>query len=345
MTRWMRIGAALLVPLALLAAACGDSTKKLAVGEWTDGLCAAAGRFGDARDRALSDFEETDLGDTKAAKAAFAELMEAQKSAREAFRAEFDRLGEPDIDGGKETVEAFRAQFKENDAQSEQVAKDVAGIRDSADFLTEFLAIMDGLPEPGFRAKLEAVAKDHPEVQQVIDAIAEDPDCAEVFFDETAETDEAAAEAWSSGICTALGTWIADLQAGADRVSLEVDLAGSPDEVKAALVEFFEQGLTDTRAMQRAIDRLDPPPGKDGEAIQRVFSDAAAGLVGAMERLTRDARALDVDDVARAQQEAAQLEARIEQLFGEVAASFDELQQYDTSAIAPFFRQLPECQF
>lgn len=336
--------ALLLLPLALVAAACGDATKNVALDQWVDGLCKAVADYDKAAEAAGEAFIDADLADTKAAKAAFAESLARQRDAQKAFRSAFADLGQPDIDGGKQVVDAFKAQFDENTKRTDDVEKRVAAIPDRADFLTEFLKIADDIGQPDFRPKLEAVAKDHPKVNDLIAAIEADRPCARTLFtiDAAAEPES---EAWVSGICTALGTWVQALTDGADRLDRDVARAVTVAEVERILVDFFEEALTDTRALKRSIGQLNPPPVKDGQAIHQVFVTASDELVAAMERLTREARSVSFTSVAQAQLESDRLITLIDRLFSDAAATFDELQQYDPEGLDELFQTLPECQF
>lgn len=340
----LRLAVALLLPLTLLVTACGDSTTKSDLQTWTAGLCRAASAFKQASDAAGDKFAEADLTKTAAAKKAFADSIDLQREARKTFRQEFTKLGRPDIDGGKQVVEVFEEQFDENDRRTDDVAQRVAAIPDSADFLPEFQRIIDQVGEPDFRAKLVAVAKDYPKVEDLIAAIDADPACSRVIFSANPATDPAA-EAWVSGICTSLGTWIQNLSDGADALNRRIDLAQSPDEVERNLVDFLEQGLADTRALDRAFKRLDPPPVDDGKEIHRIFTTASEDLVAAMERLTREARSIDFSSIEQADADTARFLALIDELFGDVGASFDALQQYDPQGLDELFQTLPECQF
>jgi hypothetical protein len=334
---------ALVLPAALVATACAGP-RTVAVDEWVAGLCRAAAAYDTATDATADRFANVDFTDTAKAKETFASAITEQRQAQETFRSAFGDLGQPDIDGGKQVVEAFKAQFKENDERMGQIAERVAAIPDTADFLPEFLRIADELGEPEFRPRLEAVAANHSPVNDLIAAIDAERDCARTIFnDDPAASPEG--EAWVSGVCTALGDWVAAINEGAEALNRDVDLATEVEGVQRALVDFFERGLADTRTLERDLRQLSPPPIADGEAIHRVFTNAGEDLVAAMERLARDARAADFASVVQAEAESKRFQGLIEQLFGDVAASFDELQQYDPEGLDQLFQTLPECQF
>lgn len=339
-----RLLAGLLLPVVLLASACGSSAEKKPLSEWVNGLCSAAATFQRLSDAAGDRFAASDLSSVRSGKQAFATALADQAAARSAFRQAFDDLGQPDIDGGKEVVAAFRKRFEENDKRADDIKARVDAIPDQADFVTEFVQIADELAAPPFRPELEAIAARHAAVNDLIAAIEKDSDCARTIFVIDPATNPES-EAWVAGICTALDTWITSLSRAAARLEIETDAAVTVAQVERALVDFFEQGLADTRDLDRAFNRLSPPPVRDGEAIHRIFLDAGADLVAAMERLTREARAADFSTIEQAEAESLRFQGLIEQLFGDVAASFDELQRYDPEGLDQLFQTLPECQF
>ncbi len=339
-----RLLAGLLFPVVLLVAACGSSEEKKPLGEWVNGLCSAAADFQRLSDAAGDRFAASDLSTVRSGKEAFATALADQAAARTAFRKAFDDLGQPDIDGGKEVVAAFRKRFDENDKRADEIKARVEAIPERADFVTEFAQIAEELAAQPFLPELEAVAARHSAVNDLIAAIEEDSDCARtIFVIDPADNPES--EAWVAGICTALNTWITSLSRAADDLEVATNSAVTVADVERALIDFFEQGLADTRTLDRALERLSPPPVRDGEAIHRVFLDAGEDLVAAMERLTREARAADFSTIEQAEAESIRFQGLIEQLFGDVAASFDELQRYDPEGLDVLFQELPECQF
>lgn len=356
--RLMLLSAAL--SLAAIITACGGDANKVEAQEWVDALCEAAADFDKARDNTGSAFEEVDVTDTKAAKEAYAEANSEQEDVQQDFRAAFDKIGEPDIKGGDKVVEAFEAQFKENDELTSEVAKRVEDIDDSADFVEEFLKILDEVDEPDFRGRIEDVAGDYPEVAEIIALIEEDADCARVIFSEEegettgpspSPTRTVAAgpptttnEKWVAGICTSLTGWVGALESANQSLQSKVDSAASAQDLKELLVAFLEDGRTETVALQREMRQLQPPDVKDGEAIHQIFSDASDDLVTVFDGLVADAEALDASSLAKVTEDLDRFVERVEGAFDEVAESFNALDQYDPEGLDELFQTRPECQ-
>ncbi len=356
--RLMLLVAAL--PLAAIITACGDGAKKVEAREWVDSLCEAAADFDKARDNTGSAFEEVDFTDTKAAREAYADATGEQKDVQKDFRAAFDKIGEPDVKGGDKVVKAFEAQFKENDEKTDEVAKLVADIDDDADFIEEFLKILDEVEEPDFRGRLEDVADDYPEVDEIIELIEDDSDCARVIFSEeddattdpepsptrtvTAGPPTTTNEKWVAGICTSLTDWVGALESANQSLQSKVDSAGSAQDLKELLVGFLEDGRTETVTLQREMRGLKAPDVKDGDAIHQIFVDASNDLVKVFDDLIADAEALDASSLAKVTEDLDSFVDRVEGAFDEVAESFNALDQYEPQGLDELFQTRPECQ-
>ncbi len=356
--RLMLLVAAL--PLAAVITACGGGAKKVNAQEWVDSLCEAAADFDEARDNASSAFDEVDFTDTKGAREAFADATKEQKEIQKDFRSAFDKIGEPDIKGGDKVVKAFEAQFKENDQKTDEVAKLVEKIDDDADFVEEFLKILDEVEEPDFRGRLEDVAEDHPEVDEIIELIEDDPDCARVIFSEdegsttgpapsptrtgTAGPPKTTNEKWVAGICTSLTDWVNALESANQSLQSKTDNASSAKDLKDLLVGFLKDGRAETVTLQREIRALKAPDVKDGEAIHRIFVDASNDLVKVFDGLIKEAEGLDASSLAKVTADLERFVDRVEGAFDEVADSFNALDQYDPQGLDELFQTRPECQ-
>lgn len=348
------------LPLAALITACGGGTKKVAAEEWVDGLCEAAADFDKARDNAGAAFEEVDFTDTKAAKEAYADANAEQKDIQKDFRSAFDKLGEPDIKGGDKVVKAFEAQFKENDEKTDRVAKLVKDMDDDADFVEEFLKILDDVGEPDFRGRLEDVAADYPEVDDIIGLIEDDPDCARVIFSQeegsttdpepsptrtgTASPPTTTNEKWVVGICTSLTDWVAGLEAANQSLQSKIDSAGSAADLKKLLITFLETGRSETVTLQREIRALKAPDVKDGAAIHQIFVDASNDLVKVFDNLLKEAEAVDASSLAKVTADLERFTNGVEGAFNEVSDSFNALDKYDPQGLDELFQTRPECQ-
>jgi hypothetical protein len=339
---------AAVLPSTVLAACGGGDEERVAVDVWVRSLCSAANRFDRASDAAGEPFIEAanqTPGDTVAIKAAFAKAIEEQKKAQQAFRSDFNDLGKPDVDDADAVIKAFRDQFEENNRRTDTVARQIAAIDDSANFFEAFDAIE--FEEPEFRAKLEPLASGNSGVQQIIDAIDANADCAAVIFNVDPGPDPITVnpvdERWASGICTALYDWILDLELANDALQIEADFAETAEELKEVLITFLEQGLADTEQFQARVRALQPPQVGDGQDIHRVFVGVADELVLLFEDFVDDATAVDASTVESVTADLEAFERRVTAAFDEVGQAFNELDQYDPEGLADLFATLPEC--
>lgn len=349
------------LPLAALVASCGgDSAKKVSAQEWVDSLCEAAAEFAEARDNTGSAFEEVDFTDTKAAKKAYAEAIKEQKEAQKDFRDAFGEIGEPDIKGGDKVVKAFEDQFKENDGKTDDIGKRVADIDDDADFVDEFLKIAEEVGSPEFRTRLEKVADDYPDVEDIIDLIDDDPDCREVIFSDGEEVTEEPSpsptrvpagvppvttnEKWVAGICTALAGWVGDLEAADAAFQSKIDSAAGAQDLKDLLIGFLEEGRTETVNLRREINALKRPDVSDGEAIHKVFTDAGNELVTVFDNLLAEAEKVDARSLTQVTTDLERFVVGVEAAFAEVSESFKALDRYNPEGLDELFNTRWECQ-
>lgn len=349
------------LPVAALVASCGgDSAKKVDAEAWVADLCEAAAEFAEARDNTGSAFEEVDFTDTKAAKEAYAEAIQEQKDVQKDFREAFGKIGEPDIKGGDKVVKAFEDQFKENDEKTDDIGDLVADIDDDADFVDEFLKIADEVGAPEFRTRLERVAEDYPEVNDIIDLIDDDPDCREVIFsdseDVTGEPSPSPTRApagappvttnekWVAGICTALAGWVSDLESADAAFQSKIDSAAGAQDLKDLLIDFLEEGRTETLNLQREINDLERPDVSDGEAIHKVFTDAGVDLVKVFDNLLAEADKVDASSLTQVTSDLERFVLGVEAAFAEVSESFRALDQYNPEGLDELFNTRWECQ-
>jgi len=362
----------LLVSVILLPSllfACGGGGKKaVALDQWVEDLCDAAADFEKASDRAGAEFDDADFEDTKEAKKAFATAIDEQKDAQKDFREAFDKIGKPDIEGGDDVIKAFEEQFDENDELTDDIAKKIEDIDDDEDFLEAFLAIADDFKEPEFRTRLEDVADDNDEVDDLIEAIEDDEDCAATIFnsdeigqepdtDPTPSTGRTPAatrttaaanttnEKWVAGICSSFGGWVQDIEkANATfQTALERSTGDAP-AVKKLLVDFLKIGRTETVELQRQVGALKAPDVTDGAKIQKVFADTSGELVKVFDDLIADAEKISTSSPTQTRADIDRLVDGIDAAFDEASAGFDKLDNFDAPQLEGIFETRPECQ-
>ncbi len=351
------------LPSTILAACGGGDDEVVSVDVWVRSLCSAAQRFETASDGAngpLADAVDESPDDTVAIKAAFAEVADEQRKIRQAFRDDFEDLGKPDIKDPDALIAAFRDQFAENTERTDALIEAVADIDDDEDFFDAFFDIE--FDEPEFRAKLTPLTRDDPGVQDVIDAIDANDDCAAIIFDDaesepgptpTSTSGRAtpgptvaanpANEAWAAGVCSSLLNWITDLETANNALQAEADRASNAEDLKQILIAFLEQGLSDTDKFAFEMYILSPPDVADGEAIHDVFVRVSEDLSFLFADFVDEAHALDATSLASVTADLEAFEAQIDGAFLEIGAAFDELDQYDPEGLEVLFATLPEC--
>jgi len=358
LARWF-IVAAMLLPALLVA--CGSDTKKVEVEEWVEDVCDLARASGEAEDEAFDDLD-LDFEDTEANKEAFLELIEKSDEARKDFRDGFADVGEPDIAGGADVVKAFKEQFEENDEQAKDLEEAIKDIDDDDNFLNELDRIGEEVDERNFRGELEDLADDEDEVQDVIDLIEDDEECAEVLFDgetssgsddddsddpqptRAAGNDDDSNEEWVTGICTAFGDWVNTIEVAEAGMQTRIDAATDVPGVLDVLVQFMERGRSASRDLQDDIDRLDPPDVDDGNEIHQVFADAAAGAWDVFDDLVRESRQVSASTPEEALGDVERISAGIGDAFDEVGLTFDRLNEFDATALEDLFEDNVSCQ-
>ena len=366
-----RLALAAILPLAIVATACSSSeAKKVDPDDWVADLCDIAIDFQKAGDEAGEGFLDADLDDTKKAKEAFADAIRGQRDAQKDFRSDFNGIGQPDVEDGDKIVEAFKQQFDDNDDFTGKVEDAVAEIDDGDEFFEEFMAILEDNPEPDFRETLDEIAGDGDGVEDVVRQIEDDPDCASVIFDDE-ETDDVsdqpttttatqsarpttaagtpsagtdANRRWVQGVCSSYSGWVTDIQkANSDFQSKVGPAATNPESLKRVMVDFLKVGQTETRNLQREMNALGAPSGKDGPAIHKTFVDTADNLVNVMDDLVTDAEKLSTTSDAQLAAEIGVLAQGIGEAFVEASAGFDKLSQFDAPELRAMFNSEPAC--
>ena len=363
-----------ILPLGSLLFACGSDTKKVAMDDWVADLCDAAADFDDASDEAGS-FLEEEFDDNKEAKAAFAKAIDAQKEAQKDFRSVFDKLGQPDIEGGDKVVEAFKDQFEANDKLIKDLGDAVDDIDDDGDdFFAQFIEISSEMEEPDFRSELEDLADDYDDVEDLIDEIDDDEDCSGTIFssdsatgddgdDEptpaatrtttagrspvatrTASPANTTNEKWVAGICSSFQGWVTDLEDANTTFQSALDRSsGDGASIKRLLVDFLKLGQTETKNLQKEITALKAPDVNDGGKIHKVFVDTAGELVKVFDTLVADASKINTTNPAQTRTDVENLAAGIGDAFDDASAGFDQLDNFNAPEIERLFESRPEC--
>ncbi|MGE0599666.1 MAG: hypothetical protein AB7J35_05500 [Dehalococcoidia bacterium] len=356
------------LPVASLATSCGGGgTKTVALDDWVDDLCDIAADFSKASDKAGAAFDDADVTDTKEAKEAFAQTLKEQEKAQKDFRSDFDKIGQPDIEDGDKVIDAFKDQFEANTDLTDDIGKAVADIDDDEDFLEAFFGLVDKFETPDFREKLDDLARDSDDVQDLIDAIDDDQDCSDTIFQDSggsgaeasatpansnsgtptsssADAPKTQNEKWVAGVCSAFDDWVNNIEAANNK--FQGELNKTPEDgpaVKKLLVTYMKAAQAETEDLQSRVSKLKAPDVKDGQQIQQVFVDTTDDLVSAFDDLVSQANRIDTSTVTRALADVTALGDSVDDAFSEASSGFDQLDQLDGGELEDLFDTRPEC--
>ena len=342
-----------MLALSSLAVACGGGgSDRASLDDWVADVCDLARDYQPDFDSIQADFDAVDL-ETDPAKAhdQFISLLEEGRDIQKDMVADFKKLGEPDIEDGKAVVDAFVANFEE---QGEMIDRLINGLKEldpeKDEYPFAFLAVLLSVGETeSLRDRLDTLAEDNQDIEDLIAAIEEDPDCAKIVFeldddfvvDEDLDLDATPVEDWVSGFCTAFVSYIDDLEAISD--DLSVQDVNDLESARQALVAAFEDARNRSEDLQFDIFFLGAPDIPDGADIQAALELGVSDIVTTFDLALSEAEALDTRDATTFLRDVEALTRRFEEAFDELASSFDALDAYDTSEIDRLAEELPEC--
>ena len=353
--------AAFAILSALAFSACGGGAKKVDADDWVDAVCDAAKDYQKESDKAADKLFSIDTEDTAKAKKALLALVDDNKEASDEFRKEFDKAGKPDLKSGDAVVKAFKEQFKENDKNAAELKKRVEKIDVKKDFDSQFIEIIEDVPDTDFRGRLEDVVDDEDDAEEIIELIDDDPECADVLFDDDTASEptksptptkpvtapKTTTEKWVAGICTSLVGWVQDIESANGQ--LQTNLAkfdgskDSPAALKQELVDFLKTGQAETKNLKKEIDALKAPDVKDGAKIHQVFTKAGTDLVKIFDQAVADSQKINASSFASVANDIDGFETKILDSFDAVTAALDELDNYNAPELEKAFTSRPEC--
>ncbi|MCC7366529.1 MAG: hypothetical protein IT303_19380 [Dehalococcoidia bacterium] len=382
---WLRTpvlaGAAFAIAASSLLAACGggggdddedsgsnndrnnSSSDALELEEWVNEVCDLAADFEDRVADVDAGFDEIDPEGDDAPDEFIALVEEGDELSEERFE-EFLDIGEPDIRGGDDVIAEFEAHQEANQDAIDELLEILEGLDAGPDFEDDLFAALADLPRDSLRDRLEDLAADEDEVQDLLDLIDEDTDCANSLFDEAGEGQAATStatsartpsrlptqqttpaanatdnEEWVIGFCTAFATWGEDIAVISERSTEDSDI----ESAKGAIVSLMEESAARSRMFAFELEDLGAPDVKDGARIQQTLTSMGNSSVAVFDRATRQARALPTNNATTFQAEAEKVLAEFEAAFNEVVAGLDEFDKYDTAELDAIFERVPEC--
>ena len=368
--RWIRTGGTLVVGgllVATMVAACGgESVKKLNVKDYAVEVCDAAKAYQAKVDKAGLALESLDPDkDPKGAKKALLDYLSNDvKKAYAASHQQIDRIGQPDIASGAGVRKAFQASQTRGEAQLNAAIKKVNALDPNAKSFSDDLALIFGSVEPGGLQKdLAKLAETDAGVQQLIDGITADADCAAVVFRgasdgattttpqtggtkpvprSTPRPNASPAERWVTNFCVAFvsfGEDVADAGASFDGAN-----AASATDLKGGLVTFLTDAAARSRQFKKDVDGLGVAPVKDGAKLQSELSATAADVVKLFDGALSDAKSLSTSSLQKLADQANRISTRIADGFDEIGVRFDAIDtRYDTGELSKAADGVPEC--
>jgi len=179
--RWLVLGA---LPIAAFLSGCGggSSLEKVDVDDWLDDVCAEAIDFDEELSSSGDALFESDPEDPDEVKAAIDEIVENGKKIVEDFVEAVEEIGQPDIDRGDKVVQAIRDHAKEITDQMDDLRDEVNKLdEDDDDFADQIIELLADQDDPDFKRKLRDI--ESADVDDLIDEIEDDDECAAVLFD------------------------------------------------------------------------------------------------------------------------------------------------------------------
>ncbi len=170
-----------LVPV--LSGCGGDGAKSVDAEDWVADVCERFIEFDEAGNEVAEDFMDIDFDDAEEAKKDVLSFLAQMRKEFNSLEDDFNKLGQPDIDGGSAVKDAFLANFKSGNKDLDGAIKKIKALdTDSRDFQGDVSEVFDEIEDENFRDVLEKLADKKDDVWEIVDLIDEDPDCAAVIF-------------------------------------------------------------------------------------------------------------------------------------------------------------------
>lgn len=150
-------------------------------------------------------------------------------------------------------------------------------------------------------------------------------------------------EKWVAGVCTSFSGWVDDITTAETKLQDSLGSASSAQDLKQKLVDFLKTGQTETKNLQKELNSLKAPDVKDGDKIQKIFTDAAAQFVTVFDKTVSDAQKIDASSLSKVTDDLESFETTISDSFGNLDSAFNGLDQYQNTELENLFQSRPEC--
>lgn len=365
------LAVAILSGAVILSSCGGGDDKKVDVDDWVKANCDIMQDFSKASDKVGEGLDKIDLS-KKGAKDDVVDLIKDFDKERSKLSAERKKTGTPDVKGGAEVVAAINKQSGVNDKAFARLKKDLDKLEDGKNFEKDLVALFtDVKPDNNLRSDLDdlAGAKKTEGAQDVLDALADDPECSATLLDEERRTTEPVKtpppskttvasktpvaratlkanaskdEKWVIGLCNAVQAFSEDIEKlGA---GFDIPPGANGQKVKALLVAFLTDLQKRSATLKSDIDKLGNPDGKDGAKIETALSEAAGQIVRLFDSSVSDAKKLNANDQTQLAQQLGLLGARLQAAGTSIEVAFDQIDRnFDLSNIDKIANSTPQC--
>ncbi len=363
---------------ALFLAACGgDSAKSVDAEDWVADVCERFIEFDEDGEEIAGDFFGIDFDDPEEAKKDVLAFMADTRKAFDRFKADFEKLGQPDIDGGSSVREAFLANFKSVEKDIDSAIKKVKALdTDTDDFEEDVFEVFDEIEDENFRDVLEKLADEKDDVWEIVDLIDEDADCAAVIFDDedvaggdgpepsatkkagsagtpaktstpvartTVKANASKNEKFVIGLCVSMTNWMDDVTLLVDTLSVPGD--ASAKQIKDEMVAYFQQALDLTATLRKNLSGLPVPDGKDGKAIHQAFAQLGADLEKSFSNTVASIKGMETKSVSQVKADIERFADDFDLAMTEMSLKADTIDiKYDTEELTRIANEVPECE-
>ncbi|MBE7520282.1 MAG: hypothetical protein HS107_13670 [Thermoflexaceae bacterium] len=369
--------AAFLFATLFLSACDGGGAKSVDAEDWVADVCERFIEFDEDGEEIAGEFFDIDFDDPEEAKKGVLAFLADTKKAFDRLEADFEKLGQPGIDGGSAVTEAFLANFKSVEKDIDSAIKKIKALdTDTDDFEADVMEVFDGIEDVNFRDVLEKLADKKDDVWEIVDLIDEDPECAAVIFDDedsaaddgaqpsptvraggaatpvktstavartTPKANASKNERFVIGLCSAMTGWLDDVTALVD--SLSVPPNSSATQLKEAMVAYFQEALDLATNLKKALAGLPVPEIKDGKAVHQAFAQLGEGMERSFADILAKAKAMEAKSPSQVQADVQAFADDLDLVMTEMSLKADTIDlKYDTDALVKIADQVTECE-